>query len=160
MNNKTQQINTLSLFNTIYTKDELVLFYHEVDQLMAEIFIGNQGLQEKMNQLLSFEKKKNIMYYLTTMQVNTENIVMVKEALSKIQFLGNQIPVVSLQLAFEPTEPIIESLSSWFVQNIKTKVILDIHLERKIIGGALISLNGIYDDFTLKTKIETYFNQA
>ncbi|MBP6913710.1 MAG: hypothetical protein KBC00_03810 [Candidatus Levybacteria bacterium] len=160
MNNKTQQINTLSLFNTIYTKDELVLFYHEVDQLIAEIFIGNQGLQEKMNQLLSFEKKKNIMYYLTTMQVNTENIVMVKEALSKIQFLGNQIPVVSLQLAFEPTEPIIESLSSWFVQNIKTKVILDIHLERKIIGGALISLNGIYDDFTLKTKIETYFNQA
>jgi F0F1-type ATP synthase delta subunit len=159
MNNKIQSINTQELFNTIYTKDELLLFYHEIDQLIADLFTGKQGVQEKMNELLSFEKKKNIMYYLTAMQINMGNIVMVKEALAKIQTLGNKIPVVTLQLAFEPTEPIIASFSFWFIKNFGTKVILDIHLERKIIGGALISLNGKYDDFTLETKIDTYFNK-
>ncbi|HMS23157.1 MAG TPA: hypothetical protein PKA38_05380 [Candidatus Levybacteria bacterium] len=159
MNNKTKHINTQILFNTIYTKDELLLFYHEIDQLIAHLFMGTQGIQEKINEQLSPEKKKNIMYYLSEMQVNMDNLVMIKEALSKIQSLGNKIPVVSLQLAFEPTEPMIASFSFWFIKNIGSKVILDIQLERKIIGGALIALNGTYDDFTLKTKIDTYFNK-
>lgn len=151
---------TQNLFETVYTKDDLVLFYKQIDQLIALLFTGDGTLEQKMDSLISKDKKKGIMYYLTFLKTNTQDLVEVKEALSKIQRIGDNIPVVVLELAFEPTETSIKTISSWFIRRINAKVVLDLHYERRIVGGAYIAVNGQYKDYTLQTKIDNYFTKS
>lgn len=146
-----------SMFNTIYTKEDLVLFYKEIDQLMTLIFTGSGTVEEKMDQILSPDKKKSLLSYFQATHTRPENVVEVKEALSKVGKLGNLLPVISLALAFEPTESTIKTISNWFLRRLHTRVVLDIALERSVIGGAYISFNGTYRNYTLQTKIDKYF---
>lgn len=157
MDNTNSFINFTSLFETIYTKEDLLLFYKQVDQLIALLFTGSGSLEEKMDQLISTDKKKSLMVYLKETNTRTNNLVEVKEKLSEIETIGNNLPMVTVELAFEPTEAIIKTISMWFMRRLNAKVILDFKLERSIIGGAYISYNGTYRDYTLQTKINNYF---
>lgn len=154
------QIDKTLLFETIYTKEDLLLFYKEIDQLVALIFTGSDSVEQKMDKLISKDKKKSLLHYFKTANVRTDNPVEVNQALSKIQALGNSLPVVSLELAIEPTEETIKAISFWFIRRLQTKVILDITLERRIIGGAYIAFNGTYRDYSLQTKIDKYFGKS
>lgn len=157
MQNTSQPIDLNQLFSTVYTKEDLLIFYKEIDQLIALLFTGPGELSEKMDQVVAADKKKSLLYYLGATNTRLDNLVDIKEALSKVERLGNALPVVTLELAFEPTESIIKTISYWFVKRIQTKVILDFTLERRIIGGAYVAVNGTYKDYTLQTKINKYF---
>lgn len=147
------------LFSSVYTERDLLLFYKEIDQIIADMFKGNNTFEQTLGNILSPKKKTSILSYLHHENVNLERLVDVKVALSKIQKLGNSLPVVSLTLAIEPTEKITEDISFWFTKRFGKKVLLSFSLERSMIGGAYVSFDGLYKDYTLKTKIEKYFNK-
>lgn len=157
--NKSQIERTL-LFETVFTKEDLELFYKEVDQLLSLIFTGPGALEEKMDKIVSADKKNSLINYFKTVNANTSNLIEINQALSKIREIGDAIPIVTLELAFEPTEGVIKAIGYWFLKRLQTKVILDLHLERSIIGGAYIAFNGTYRDYTLQTKINKYFAKS
>ncbi len=153
------KIETIELFNSIYTTAELQLFYKEVDQLVSLLFKGSQPVDEIMQDLLSPEKKENLLSYLQKSNIDLKNPVVLQEELLKIKKLGNNLPVIHLTLAFEPTTAILKNINLWFLRRLQKKVLLDIVLERTVLGGAFISFDGLYKDYTLKTKIDTYFDK-
>ena len=148
-----------SLFTTVYTRQDLLLFYKEIDQFIAELFKGDGTFEEKVNGYLPWDKKDSILEFLKTEKVRLDNPVEIKETMSKIQKLGDALPVVSLKLAFDPPENILKNLSSWFLRRMQRKVVFEIARERAIIGGVYISYNGLYKDYTLRTKMNTYFDK-
>lgn len=153
---KTENID---LFGYVYTQQDLMSFYKEIDQIMTHMFMGNGNVEKTLDSILSPEKKTAILSYLKQEKVRMENPVDVKVALSNIQKMGNTLPVVKLKLAFEPTGKIIKNISYWFTRRLGQKVILDFSLERHAIGGAFISFGGLYKDYTIKTKIDKYFDK-
>lgn len=155
--NSTLEINTL--FDSIYTTSELQLFYKEIDQLVSVLFKESQPIEEIMQKLLSPEKKESLLAYLEKSNIDMKNPVMIQEELLKIKKLGNNLPVVHLTLAFEPTTLILKNINLWFLRRLQKKVLLDIVLERTVLGGAFISFDGLYKDYTLKTKIDAYFDK-
>ncbi len=161
MNNQLPTIKTHSagLFDTVYTKKDLQLFYKEIDQLVDSMFKGQEELEEKMDKILSVDKKKNLFEYLKTSGVKPSSIISVKQELQKIKKMGDALPVVNLVLAVEPTYGIIKNISLWFTKRFGHKVIIDLSLERKLLGGAFISFNGLYKDYTLRTRVDKYFNR-
>lgn len=147
------------LFSTVFTKQDFLLFYKEVDQIMTQMFTGSGNFEETVKSILSPEKNNSILEFLKQESVKMENPVDIKVALSKIQKLGDGLPIISLALAIEPTTSVIKNISFWFTKRLDRKVILDFKLERNFIGGAYISYNGLYKDYTLQTKIDTYFEK-
>lgn len=61
---------------------------------------------------------------------------------------------VNLTLAFLPSKSLVKKLALWFKKNFGSKVVLDIQVDPKILGGAILSFNGYYRDFSLKKKLE------
>ena len=151
--NKEINIDLQDFFSMIYTKNDLVLFYKEIDQVIAELFKSSEGTEHVLGETLSSEKKQKIMAFLKASGIELSDQVKVQEQLQIIKELGNLLPVVSLVLAFEPTAKNIRNISLWFNRSLDQKVLLDITLERTIIGGAHISFEGLYHDATLKTTI-------
>jgi F0F1-type ATP synthase delta subunit len=145
------------IYSTVYTRQDLVLFYKEMDQVINSIFKTQSSFSESSSAVLGMVKKEKIDNYLLEKKVDLNNPVKLKEALEKIKIIGKSFPVVNLTLAFEPTEKILKDVNIWFIKRLNTKVILEISLERKFIGGAYISLDGKYKDYSLEEKINKYF---
>lgn len=159
MDNNTNE-QEMEIFDTIYSASELQLFYKEIDKIISSLFIGGSSIEDKMAAVISPEKKERVMSFLKATDANLSNPVEIQEALLKLKKMGETLPVVYLELAFEPTEQILKNISLWFLRRMNKKVILDTTLERQDIGGAYITFGGLYKDYTLKTKIDKYFEKG
>ncbi len=68
-----------------------------------------------------------------------------------------KIPTVKLEIAFDPSEDFILKINEWFKKNLGKKVILDIFVNPKIVGGAKIEYQGKWKDYSLAKKIEKIY---
>ncbi len=153
--NTNPQIN--KIFETIYTVSELQLFYKEIDTIISSLFKSQASFENIIKDILSPNKADSFLSYFQELHVDVKNPVAIQEALLQLKILGNQIPVIHMTLAFEPTNAVLKSISLWFSRREQKKVILDLTLERQLLGGAFISYDGLYKDYTLKAKIDRYF---
>ena len=74
----------------------------------------------------------------------------IKQEISKVK-------VLKLYLAIDPTPQIIENTSSWVKENLGEDVVLDIERDETILGGAIISFDGQYKDFSLRKTLDEIF---
>jgi F0F1-type ATP synthase delta subunit len=79
------------------------------------------------------------------------------------EFLDNfknfllKLPKMKLEIAFEPREVFILELDKWFKENLGKKIILDIFVNPKIVGGAKIEYQGKWKDYSLAKEIEKIY---
>lgn len=66
----------------------------------------------------------------------------------------NSLPEVKLTLAFEPTEATLLVVYSWLTAKIAKQIVVDIAVDSKILGGAIISYKGKYYDGSLGKTLE------
>ncbi len=67
------------------------------------------------------------------------------------------LPILRLTLAFEPSESMINNISYWARSNLEEGIIIDLTLDRNLLGGALIMHKGKFYDFSLKKRLEQVF---
>lgn len=77
-----------------------------------------------------------------------------KIMIEKIENELKLLKTINLMLSFEPNESIINAIYSWVTKNLGKKIVLNIEVKPEILGGAVISFNGLYSDFSLKRTLE------
>lgn len=82
----------------------------------------------------------------------------IKEFFQKLQEAVSRLPLVRLTFAFSPSPKILETTSDWAKNTFGHDAILDIEIDEKILGGAIVVYEGIYKDFSLKNRIQKVFN--
>jgi len=144
------------LANKIITKEDLIL-------ILEEIEIAKNLLFQKPEILLS-EKLKNKVS--ESFKKEIENLEKEEKYISLekfSEFFDNfkefllKIPIVKLEIAFEPRESFILEINEWFKKNLGKKVILDLFVNPKIVGGAKIEYQGKWKDYSLSKKIEKIY---
>jgi len=70
-----------------------------------------------------------------------------------------KIPQLKLEIAFEPSKDFLLTLKKWFKEKNKQEVILDITINSKIVGGAIIEYQGQYRDFSLLERVDKSVSQ-
>ena len=69
------------------------------------------------------------------------------------------MPVVTIRIAFNPNEEIVNEATSWFVENYGKNVQLDFVFDKNLIAGAVIIFNQQSKDFSLKKRIEEKYKE-
>jgi len=64
------------------------------------------------------------------------------------------LPIFSLTIGFEPTEEFKEKLVHWIKENVEKKAVLDLKIDKEILGGAIISWQGKYKNYSLSEKLK------
>lgn len=67
--------------------------------------------------------------------------------------------VLTLDLAFSPSEKDIDAINSWVVGNVGSDIVLDFTQDETVGGGAKIMFVGRYMEKTLRRKIENVFEK-
>ena len=87
---------------------------------------------------------------------NVENSSMLEYAKSLLEML-KKVKVSHVTLAFEPSEEYLRVLHSRISAIVGSIMVLHVTVDKKILGGCLLSFDGLYKDLSLVSYINKYF---
>lgn len=67
--------------------------------------------------------------------------------------------VLSLEMAFSPTEETIAVLVGWVRKNIGADVLLELAVDRTLLAGSRLAFHGLYREINLASMVETIIRQ-
>lgn len=76
------------------------------------------------------------------------------QILSLFKKLYSSLKVVKLAIAFEPRHEFIEKVKNWLEGTSGTYTLVDLEIDKNLIGGAIVIANNHYRDFSLVSKIQ------
>ncbi len=79
-----------------------------------------------------------------------------KELLKKLE----EVPVMKLTVAVDLPPTSIERMSRMVKQRLGPEVVLDIDVDRALVGGAVVEFKGKYHDGSLKKRLQEYFQKT
>ncbi len=144
------------IIESINTNDDKRRLLQIVDTLSGKIFRGEEfekELKDKTDNpeystlVASFEKNK----------IDVKNKDKAENFLSSLKKTLNELKSVNIILAIPANDRIISLLKTWAHENIGDRVIFDILVDERIIGGAIIIYAGQYIDMSLSSKMDEIF---
>lgn len=120
------------------TKDQVDILKHEIDILM------NSKYQSKRSELVRES---------TLVELESRRVKEPENTLENWKLEIENLRVLNLTLACEPTRANILNYGAWIKKNIGKDVIMDITVDSKIIAGAQIAWNGKYKDYAYVQRL-------
>jgi len=147
------------LSEKIITEEDLVFFLDQLSIVRKFLFSQTHiPLSERLKSKIDEKLRKEIE------KLEKEKILPSSPEDQSSFFKGLEnfllkIPKVKLEIAFEPSEEFISKVKEWFKEKIKKRVILDISVNPKIVGGAKIEFQGKWKDFSLEKEMEKLYGR-
>jgi len=142
----------------IKTKEELIFYLEELSQAQEVAFRqGEALLSEKLKGKIS-EGLKNFFEKMEEKGMLSKNPEQQSSFLEKIKKYLLSLPEVKLEIAFSPSSDFLKKINLWFKEELGQKVILDLTVNPKIVGGAIIEYQGNWQDYSLAKKIDRLIN--
>lgn len=151
-------MDTIDLSAFFITKAQAIDFASRLGAVTEKIFQTDFNFEKSFAEQFGVQKKDKFLSLLRTHNITMESHTALKDFLQKIQEVISSLSVVSLVIAFEPSESSLMAISQWFVMNTSKQVLLDITVDPSLIAGAAINYNGRHADFSIKpafTKLVT-----
>ena len=137
--------------NNIKTKQDLVYLLDDINQAKELIYKGeSKDLSKKTKNKIS-EELRGI---LKEQQGNLNSREEQEDFLEQLKTHLKEIPQLKLTLAFSPSDNFLEEISQWLENETGQQIIIDLTVNPKIVGGAIIEYDGHYSNLALKKKIE------
>lgn len=137
----------------IKTKEDLIFFLEEIDR--AEILILKEP-EKKLFQKLKNKICTDLLGVLKEIEQKEKQYQTPEKQVFFLHLLKKDLislPKAKIEIAFEPVQSTLNKISEWFEKKLGKRVVLDIVINPKIVGGAKIEYNGKWRDFSLIKKI-------
>jgi len=145
------------LLDTLYTKKHAGVFLSQLDSLLSDGFNVQIDLYKKIEETLSYGIAEVFRECATANKTDLSNSSQFKSFIVELKSTVEKLPVMTMYLSFDPSESSLKAISSWFITNLKKRVLLDIVVRREIIGGAVLVINGVFRDYSVKQKIQQLY---
>lgn len=144
----------LSAFFT--TKAQAADFSARLSLIAQAIYHTNFSLENALMEQFGIAKKDAFMTMLRDNNIQSEANSDIITFFTKIQEKITNLPLLTLTIAFEPKPSTLQSLSEWFMLQLKRHVLFDITVDSTIIAGATITYNGKYKDYSVKPIVDRF----
>lgn len=145
----------------IKTKEELIFYLEEITQVQ-QIIIKNKRkpltLSKKIEGKVS-EEFKNFLERLEKEEAISKNLGQQSSFLEKVKKYLQSLPEIKLEIAFLPSREFLTRINQWLEKELGQKIILDLIINPKIVGGAVIEYQGNWRNFSLGKEIDKLISQ-
>lgn len=147
-------MDTLDLSDFFKTKAESIDFSTRLAAISEKIYKTDFDLEKTLMEEFGLRKKDKFVTLLRNNKINIESQSALSDFFGKIVEKISTLSVLSITLAFEPTEKTLEVLSEWFLLNINKQFLFDFKVDFGLIAGAQILANGRHFDFSIRSKFD------
>lgn len=152
-------VTDADILELVKTKDDARQLQKDITAVIDALFSDAQVI-EMLHMHLPYEKKEKLLALMRIHQIPLTDASLIQQFLQQLISRSQELPVITITLAFEPKQQLVTSLSAWFAVHAKKAVLLDILVDKKLIGGAIIASNGIYKDYSVKKILEEKYKKG
>lgn len=147
-------MNYEHIYANVRTTHERSMLYNGIEALTEALYQKGGSLREE---IIDTQLPHAVALPLkdTLMRFPVSSPDAAKEFLAGLRDALTQLQILSLEVAFEPTEETIAVLTLWMRAHIGANVIMDISIDRTLLGGSRISFGGRYKEINLASIIES-----
>ncbi len=145
----------MDLSDFFTTKAQATDFSLRLNAIIDQMFTTTFDLDKTLMQEFGLHKKDAFIKLMRENNVSDTSHGAIQEFLKKIQEAVANLPVVSLTIAFEPTDETLKALSQWFLLTLNKQVIFEISFDLSLIAGATITYNGKFKDYSVRSLFTT-----
>lgn len=129
--------------------------------LDSEIEVLLSGLYEQKGEGYESALKTEVRAWVadSIRRIQPESGLSKEEFLKKLEEELKKIKLLQLTISFEPTEGNIERIHNWILNNAGKNLILEVHTNPSLIGGAVVVHEGEYRDYSLRKKFIEAFTK-
>ena len=146
-----QSLSTEYIARTKSEASELLSGLRKVSSLS---FTTNNSIQDALSDAFPFDTAHRIAVICKNKGVDTTNTEALQAFLKELTNQVENLPVVTITIAFTPKEKTVNAIYNWFLYQLKKQVLLDIRTDRNLIGSAVIAYKGKYKDYSLSKKLQ------
>lgn len=148
------------LTNVIRTTQEAREVITGLEEVMTALFSTEETLDQALKQHIPLFVGQELQNLITQKHIPEERKAELRPMFSDIANYVRTLPHISLTISFSPSDNVVTVLSQWVKENLSPRLLLEITVNRQLLGGTIIVCNGIYRDFSLKALLaETWKNK-
>lgn len=147
----------MSALAYLFTREDLYHCKQELAALERALYSSPQQSQET---LLATVVSKPTAVYLTTRLGSTQTTDALSTQLQTIQQELTHARIFSLTLAFSPSSSFLRHIGTSVKETFGEDTLIALTVDPHIVGGAVVSFNGQYKDYSVKKKLDSYFQHA
>jgi hypothetical protein len=132
------------------TKAQAADFSARLSAIAEAVYKTDFKLDAVLLEQIGVQKRDKFMSLLRDNGVNSESNSDLKTFFDTLQEKIAAMTVLSLTLAFEPKEQTLNAITDWFLVNSNKQILLEIVVDPTLLGGATLTFNGVYKDFSIK----------
>jgi len=143
-----------SILSQLKTKDQADHLVEELNNLKFQEFKPDlKSREEQIKNELGASYASELISI-----VNNQNISDFAKFIDDLISQIKQKKEISLVIAFEPRVKTIDHIYTWVSQNISKDILIDIQVDPSIVGGAQITFEGKYGDYSLQNLLSAELN--
>jgi len=152
-------ISPADILSLVKTQEEANEFQKQIDHLLSMLFT-NVTFETAVQETISFDKQGKLLAMFNREHVNLQQLPAVQTVLQEIKRTIAQLPIITISLAFEPKQRVIETIATWLLAHIKKSALIHIVVDRSLIGGAILEYKGVLKDYSLKKILQEKYEQG
>lgn len=137
----------------------------EIDVLLDDLFKtplsganAENGFEEGLKTIIA-DYSEMLKEALQKNNIQQNNQTAIKAYLKGLKEEIQKLKEIKLTFAFEPSQNSVDKFFDWVYQNLGDGIVLDISLDKSILGGTIIEYEGKYQDLSLRKKMEEVFGE-
>lgn len=147
------------LIELVQTTDDVVKLDEEIDLLSQSLYhIEKNMFEDTLKKMVRIRIAEAIRKLILQYDISKKEDI--KTLLLNAYKTICVMPVLQLTLAFEPSEAIIGDISRWARKSLAPGILLDLSLDRSILGGVAVVYKGRFYDLTLRKKLQSIFDKG
>jgi len=132
------------LLNKVRTKAEAEFLVSEIELLLESLYeFGDRGFDNVLKTRVRAWAGADIEILIK------EGGGAKKEFLEKLKKRIDELSIVNLKVAWDPTDDALDKFYSKLKEFLGDNLLINLEVDPKIVGGAIISYMGIYKDFSV-----------
>jgi F0F1-type ATP synthase delta subunit len=143
--------------NLLRTTLELQLILEDLEKIKRATYQQDTEVDHLLNQVIA--DKTNEFIRKNVDPALLSNPPALSQEITRLIEQIEQLTPLQLTIAIDPSDEVIEELFQFVTTTWGSQYIIDIVIDREIVGGAIIMLNGHYYDFSLKKQLDEVINQ-
>lgn len=149
-----QQSELQPLLDALITKEDVAKMQQSLDQVIEKIYSTKVDVNKMLAEVFPREIKAVIVDLAEKKGVSIKDPVAFQNVLTAVKEQIRKISLIEISVGGVVTEEFLYKMQRWFDENIDNKVIIQIKQDPSIIGGAVISYNGKFHDYTVNAEVE------
>lgn len=153
-------MNYKDLFSLVRTVAERDALHEELDAVLDNLYRAGHKTLEDVLQLSERREVAQVLKRILVEEDAQKDTKAAQKVLEDIKAGLQGLEVIKLDIAFDPNPETVSLIHAWLIQNLGGHILIQIIIDRALIGGVRIAFRGRYKEVTLATIISLYLESA